>query len=167
MSTLGKKIAARRRELGLTQTAFAESLYVTRQTVGRWEQGAATPDIETVVRIANLLQVSCDYLLRDDVPVASGTDAGEALLASDDALQPAPVESKPVSRLLEAAKGRTVKLGFFYNEYDPDLMGVPCTILDIEGSMLRVSFKKSKKAEPLEKLLALASIQSMTFVEEG
>lgn len=62
---LGEKIAARRRELGITQQEFAEQLYVTRQTVSRWEQNTASPDVETVVRIAEILGVTCDYLLRD------------------------------------------------------------------------------------------------------
>ena len=37
MTKLGDKIAKKRKDLGLTQSEFADKLNVTRQTVGRWE----------------------------------------------------------------------------------------------------------------------------------
>lgn len=151
MQYLGERIAARRRELGLTQSEFAEQLYVTRQTVSRWEQGAATPDVETLVRIGAVLEVSCDYLLREEI---------------DDTAEPATlVGGKPISRLLLAARGRQAKLTFFENEWDPDLLNRPCTILDFEGNWVRVSFRRSKKAETTEKLLPLSSVFSVELLD--
>ena len=43
MNGLGNKIARRRKDLGMTQTEFAEDLCVTRQTVSRWEAGSVMP----------------------------------------------------------------------------------------------------------------------------
>ena len=43
MNELGNKIAAKRRDLGMTQTDFADRLSVTRQTVSRWEAGSVLP----------------------------------------------------------------------------------------------------------------------------
>jgi transcriptional regulator with XRE-family HTH domain len=70
MNELGKKIAAKRKDLGMTQIEFAERLCVTRQTVSRWEAGTVLPDIDKISDIAKLLDVSCDYLLRDDIVIA-------------------------------------------------------------------------------------------------
>ncbi|MBR3128751.1 MAG: helix-turn-helix transcriptional regulator, partial [Solobacterium sp.] len=64
MNDLGKKIAKKRKDLGLTQTEFADRLSVTRQTVSRWEAGTVLPDIDKITDIAGLLDVSCDYLLK-------------------------------------------------------------------------------------------------------
>ncbi len=43
--TLGRRIAAHRRELGLTQDALAERLGVTAQAVSKWENDQSCPDI--------------------------------------------------------------------------------------------------------------------------
>ena len=68
MKNLGDKIAQKRKDTGMTQSEFAEKLSVTRQTVSRWESGAIMPDIDKLSTIADLLNVSCDYLLKDDYP---------------------------------------------------------------------------------------------------
>ncbi len=65
-AVLGSKIANARKELGITQVELADKMAVTRQTVSRWESGAALPDIEKVSQLASILKVSCDYLLKDD-----------------------------------------------------------------------------------------------------
>ena len=67
MNGLGSKIAGKRKDMGITQQEFADMLSVTRQTVSRWEAGTVFPDIEKIADIAKTLNVSCDYLLRDDI----------------------------------------------------------------------------------------------------
>ena len=66
-ANLGTKIAAKRKDIGLSQIEFADRLSVTRQTVSRWENGTVMPDIDKISDIAEILGVSCDYLLRDDI----------------------------------------------------------------------------------------------------
>jgi transcriptional regulator with XRE-family HTH domain len=61
--TLGKRIAARRKELGLTQEALAEKLGITAQAVSKWENDQSCPDISTLPRLAEILGVSTDTLL--------------------------------------------------------------------------------------------------------
>lgn len=154
--SLGEKIAARRRELGITQQDFADRLYVTRQTVSRWEQGTATPDVETVVRIAGILGVTCDFLLRDGEDAeeprsiaAGGAGAGGA--------------GGAVSRLLQSARGRRVKFAFFDGEADVDLFDVACAIQDFEGSWMRIV--ADTKKGPIEKLIPVSSVLSIQFVD--
>ena len=47
----------------MTQQSLAEQLYVTRQSVSRWECGDRYPDLLTTTRIAQILEVSLDDLL--------------------------------------------------------------------------------------------------------
>lgn len=64
---ISDKIAALRREAGLSQEALAERLEVSRQSVSKWESGMSVPDVDRIVELSRLFGVSTDYLLRDDV----------------------------------------------------------------------------------------------------
>lgn len=50
--TIGKKITAVRKLLGLRQDEFGEQLGVAKQTVSGWERGRTLPDIIMLVQIA-------------------------------------------------------------------------------------------------------------------
>ena len=64
LMSIGNKLAEARKAANLTQEQLAERLGVTRQAVSRWESDAAYPETDKIVRMARLLNVSCDYLLR-------------------------------------------------------------------------------------------------------
>lgn len=64
--TTGEKIAALRRQQGITQEGLAEILAVSRQSVSRWEQDAAFPETEKLIRLSRLLSCSIDYLLNNE-----------------------------------------------------------------------------------------------------
>lgn len=64
--TFGEKIYTLRKEKGLTQEKLAEQIEVSRQAVSRWEAGETMPDTETLIRICECLNVSSDYLIRED-----------------------------------------------------------------------------------------------------
>lgn len=61
--TLGKRIAAYRKELGLTQEGLAEKLGITAQAVSKWENDMSCPDISMLPRLANIFRVTTDELL--------------------------------------------------------------------------------------------------------
>ena len=147
MNELGNKISRKRKDLGMTQMEFADKLSVTRQTVSRWEAGTVLPDIDKIPDIASLLEVSCDYLLKDEVNEEEQTAA------------------RGVSRLLVDAKGKTVRLSFFDEEVDPDLFNADCRILDFEGSWMRVE-AETKKGR-IEKLIPASSILSLEIREDA
>jgi len=52
-----------RSKKGLTQDELAQTVYVTRQAVSRWENGETTPNIETLKRLSRLYDVSINTLL--------------------------------------------------------------------------------------------------------
>lgn len=60
--TIGEKIALLRKKRNVTQTELAEYLYLTPQTVSRWEVGSGTPEITLLPRIATFFGVSIDEL---------------------------------------------------------------------------------------------------------
>lgn len=61
--TLGKRIAALRRQKGLKQDDLANELDVSPQAVSKWENDQTCPDISLLPRLAQLLGVSVDELL--------------------------------------------------------------------------------------------------------
>ena len=60
---LGARIAALRREAGLTQAELAQRLRISPSAVGMYEQGRREPSADTLVAMAQLFGVSTDYLL--------------------------------------------------------------------------------------------------------
>ncbi|MDE6585584.1 MAG: helix-turn-helix domain-containing protein [Clostridia bacterium] len=48
---------------GLSQSELAEKLFVTRQCVSKWEQGTNQPDLETLQKLSEILNVSVDELV--------------------------------------------------------------------------------------------------------
>ena len=63
---LSEKLRELRTDKGLTQEHIAQQLFVTRQTVSKWETGVNDPDLSTIVRLCDTYGVTLDYLLRDD-----------------------------------------------------------------------------------------------------
>ncbi len=64
---LGKQIKKYRGELSLSQEALAEKIYVSRQTVSNWENDKNYPDINSLLRLSEVFQVSVDILIKGDV----------------------------------------------------------------------------------------------------
>lgn len=62
----GETLQCLRKNQGLTQEALGEQLHVTRQTVSNWETGKNYPDLELLVALSNLFDVSLDILLKGD-----------------------------------------------------------------------------------------------------
>ena len=60
-----EKLHLLRRNKGLTQEELAEKIGVSRQAVAKWEAGQVYPDIFNLIQISNLMNVSVDYLVRD------------------------------------------------------------------------------------------------------
>ena len=63
--TLGEKIKEARKQCGLSQEQLAEKMAVSRSAVAKWEANNGFPDVENLKALAQLLNVSVDYLLDD------------------------------------------------------------------------------------------------------
>ena len=74
-----EKLADQRRRQGLSQEQLADRLGVTRQSVSKWESGAAMPELNKLVALSELFGVSVDYLVKDWMEEAERESGGEAL----------------------------------------------------------------------------------------
>ena len=68
---LGEKLAALRKQRGLSQMDAAEALGVSRQAVSRWEVGASAPGMDNLLALSKLYGVSLDTLVGDAEPGAA------------------------------------------------------------------------------------------------
>ena len=68
-----------RKQKGLSQEELANRLNVSRQTVSKWEVGDSTPDMEKLVAISDLIDVSLDKLVmgKEDEPQIPTTTKSE------------------------------------------------------------------------------------------
>lgn len=66
------KLYELRKQKGFSQEELASRLNVSRQTVSKWEVGESTPDMEKLVAISALFEISLDELVLDKVPEQPG-----------------------------------------------------------------------------------------------
>ncbi len=66
--SIGKTIATLRKSKGWTQTELAKKLDVTDKAVSKWESEAGIPEISQFPSLANLFDVSIDYLMTGKMP---------------------------------------------------------------------------------------------------
>ena len=64
--TFGEKLKQARKEAGLSQEQFAEKMSVSRSAVAKWETDKGMPDVNNLKIMAQLLDVSVDYLLDEE-----------------------------------------------------------------------------------------------------
>ncbi|WP_051685470.1 helix-turn-helix transcriptional regulator [Clostridium sp. KNHs205] len=146
---LGSKIADARKAKNMTQEQLAELMSVTRQSISRWESEQSYPEMDKIVYLAEILGVSCDYLLKDNCEkTETKKESGNA-----------------ITRLLYGLKGKKVRLTFYSEAADYDLVNSNCVIKDFDGQWINVEYTKGKQTE--NKLLPVSSILSIKYVREG
>lgn len=64
---LSEKIMDLRKKSGWSQEELAEKLGISRQSVSKWETGESVPDLDKIIRMSELWNVSTDYLLKEDI----------------------------------------------------------------------------------------------------
>ena len=63
LKTIGKRIHELRVEKGLSQVKLGEMLSVSQDTISLWEKSKSYPPAEIVILLAEIFEVSCDYIL--------------------------------------------------------------------------------------------------------
>ncbi len=80
--SVGERLLKLRNEKGMTQEDLAEYLNVSRQSVSKWELNKTLPDVEKILQLSELYEVTLDYIIKgeeemEEEDVALATDEGE------------------------------------------------------------------------------------------
>lgn len=63
---LAEQLKASREKMGLSQTDVANRLNITRQSISKWENGKGYPDLDNLVLLSEVYEVSIDELLKEN-----------------------------------------------------------------------------------------------------
>lgn len=84
MMEFNNKLYSLRKQKGFSQEELANRLNVSRQTISKWEVGESTPDMEKLVAISDLFEVSLDELVLDKTPeVTEKAEPSEQIVRSE------------------------------------------------------------------------------------
>lgn len=67
--TIADRIQSLRKSKGMSQEELADAVGVSRQAVSKWESEQTAPDLEKVVIMSDIFEVTTDYLLKGIEPV--------------------------------------------------------------------------------------------------
>lgn len=81
--TIGEKIASLRQRAGLSQEVLAEKMDVSRQSVSKWEMDQALPQIDKVLMLCELFNVSSDELLRGNIEIEKNIKGNNRYFGTD------------------------------------------------------------------------------------
>ena len=127
-----EKLQELRKQKGLTQEELADSLYVSRTAVSKWESGRGYPNIESLKAIAKFFSVTVDMLL-----------SGEEVLsiAEDDCRRKENYFCDFVYGLLDLSMVMLLFLPFFASKVNGDIQSVSLLVLfDVQPYLKTVYF---------------------------
>ena len=70
---ISKTIREQRGKLSLSQEELAEKVYVTRQTIGNWENDKSYPDIHSLILLSQVFGMTIDNLIKGDLEMMKQT----------------------------------------------------------------------------------------------
>ena len=89
--TLGEKIYKLRTERNLSQGDLSEILEVSRQSVSKWENGAATPDLDKIIRLSEVFGITIDELVKNEevsLPVSEKPEKPVVIIKKESSFPP-------------------------------------------------------------------------------
>lgn len=101
--SFGTNIGYLRKKKGITQEELAEQMYVSRQTISRWETDSVYPDVETVIKLCELLDCDMETLVRGDATIEKTLDELAPSLETDPVKNSKKVRFRVDITLLNAA----------------------------------------------------------------
>lgn len=66
--TLGQRIFELRNKQKMSQGDLAEKLNVSRQSISKWETDASVPELDKLIMLSDLFNITMDELVRDELP---------------------------------------------------------------------------------------------------
>ena len=104
---LADKIINERKKCGWSQEELAEKLGVSRQSVSKWEGAQAVPDLQKILKMAELFNVTTDYLLKDEI---EGEPAGGSFYEEDKDYSVRKVSMEEANAYLDTVKEASPKI---------------------------------------------------------
>ena len=98
--SFGENIVYLRKKMQITQEELAEKMYVSRQTISRWETDQVLPDIDTIVKLCDMFNCDMDTLVRGDVS-KSNSEKKTELNQNENALE---INNEKISKMKKAHK---------------------------------------------------------------
>ena len=80
---LADKIIYLRKKAGWSQEELAEKMEVSRQSISKWEGALSVPDMNRILKLSELFDVSTDYLLRDEMEEEEKNPAADEKIADE------------------------------------------------------------------------------------
>lgn len=69
---IADRIQYLRKQKGFSQEELADKVGVSRQSVSKWESEQSTPDLEKIIILSDIFDVTTDYILKGIEPVETG-----------------------------------------------------------------------------------------------
>ena len=124
MVKINENIRFLRKQKGLTQEQFAEKIGIKRSVVGAYEEGRASPPLETLLKMAELFQVTADDFISKDL---SNLPAGQMALNKQSGAAP---QFKVLSITVDRDDNENIELvpqkasaGYLNGYADPEYIG--------------------------------------------
>lgn len=117
---LNEKIYNCRKKSGMSQEELAEKLGVSRQSISKWETGAAQPELDKLPAISKLFGVTCDWLLNDDEGDACDGITGDNTDENDAAcenLSDSKGHNEGINSIPAFLRSMFLKYGWIYGVY--------------------------------------------------
>ena len=81
--TIGEKITHLRNAKGMSQETLADKLSVSRQSVSKWEMDQAQPQIDKILLLCEIFNISTDELLYDKITLNTGAPVKNKYFGTD------------------------------------------------------------------------------------
>ena len=65
-NNIGARIAELRKEKGMTQAELAAVINISDKAISKWESAGSCPDIDVLIKLSDLFEVSLDYIIRGE-----------------------------------------------------------------------------------------------------
>ncbi|MBQ4624424.1 MAG: helix-turn-helix transcriptional regulator, partial [Clostridia bacterium] len=127
----GEKLQELRKQKGLTQEELAQSLYVSRTAISKWESGRGFPNIESLKAISSFFSVSLDDLLSGEEVLA---------VAESEHKQKESTLLDLLFGLLDCGMALLLFLPFFGQEADGVVRGATLLALDEVQSYVKAAY---------------------------
>lgn len=138
---MADKIIDLRKKNGWSQEELAEQLGVSRQSVSKWEGAQSVPDMNKIIAMARLFNVSTDYLLKDEIEmVQAPEDTKSTAMDNDPPARRVSMEEANEYLVKAESSARQISIGVMLCILSPIVL----ILLSVAGEMGRISLTEDQ-----------------------